>query len=121
MIILKSSLSSQSLENYLLDCCIDKIKFSLISYLIVNAFISKANDKQLSLQFAKLASKIETTLVNSKKQSNYFYSNNNNGNSSNTQHNDLFTYCINKEYQIDCFNKNIKLFTTLKAICDKLK
>lgn len=120
MIILKSSLSlsSQSLENYLLDCCIDKIKFSLISYLIVNAFISKANDKQLSLQFAKLASKIETTLVNSKKQSNYFYSNNNNNSNSS---NDLFTYCINKEYQIDCFNKNIKLFTTLKAICDKLK
>lgn len=117
---------SESLEEFVLDCCVDKIKFSLIVTWQISNNIKKAVSDAVKNKFSKLNSKIEMTLVNTKRQ-NIFFNNSRSGNSlyknvtDKTDIKEIYKTCVNKEYQITYFEENVKVFNHLKIFCEKLK
>lgn len=110
MIAYKNSIGA--IENYLLDCCSNKIKFSIIIYWIVSA-----NSVQTKIE--DLLNKIEMTLVNcrratfstfnsfiwSKAQSEY----------------DVIQLSVNKEMRLNYFNMVIQFYEEIKLLCEALK
>lgn len=117
--------NNESLEEFILDCCVDKIKFSLIVTWMITSNIFKACNDEYKDKFAKINNNIETTLVNTKRQ-NIFFSNVNNSSlyknvTDKSDINEIYKRCVNKEYQIRYFEQNVKVYNNLKLLCEKLK
>lgn len=100
---------SNSIENYILENCVDKIKFSLIVYWLINA----GNPFQTSL-----STQIEMTLVNGHRanvssRSSFIFM------KKQTEF-DIFHRAINKELRLSYFNSIISFYDELTKMCEKL-
>jgi len=100
-----------TIEDYLLDMCIDKIKFSLIIYWTCSS--SKLNIDKLD----EMLTNIETTLVNNKRATISLFKN------INKIDNELeiFQLNINKELRLNYFNIVTHFYNNIKKLCEYLK
>lgn len=101
---------SSSIENFILDYCVDKIKFSLIAYWMANA----GNNPQNSL-----STQIEMTFVNGYRanvssRSSFIFM-------KNQKEFDIFLRAINKEHSLTYFNFIISFYDEFTKLCEKLK
>lgn len=110
---------SESLEEFLLDCCINKIKFSIKVSWLINNYIKKSTSSA-KVKYVKLKSKIEMTLINQRRREKFNNNNSITGNKKNSM-NEVYRYYVNKEYQLSYFDNNIRCFNDLKQMCDSLK
>ena len=108
--ILKENNYTESLENYLLDQCSNKMKFSLYVYWIISSYT-----KQQKLK--KFLETIEMCLVNGL---NINYSNYKDIKKSKTDI-EIFQENISKEFRVNYYNICIKFYQNLKSLCEKLK
>lgn len=104
------------IENYLLDSCIDRMKFSLTIF-----WTTFAN--QNSKKMEQLQQDIETTLVNNRrhslKQDKYGF--NKNKKNEYDYEVELVQMSIIKEYKLQYFDYIFKFYEQLKDLCKKLK
>ena len=100
-----------SIEDYLLDRCIDKIKFSLIIYWTCSS--SKLNIDKLD----EMLTNIETTLVNNKRATISLFKNINKINNEI----EIFQLNINKELRLNYFNNVTHFYNNIKKLCEYLK
>lgn len=105
-IVLQETIYTESLKQYLLEQCRNKIKFSLYVYWIISSLCRQDNEK-----FMSFLSTIEMTLVNGIRQKKNKYVNDK----------ELYIENINKEFRANYYNICIKFYQNLKIICEKLK
>jgi hypothetical protein len=107
---------TKPIENYLLDSCVDRMKFSLTTFWMT--FANQASPKMEELQ-----QNIEITLVNnrrySKKVNNYKL--NNKDKNILTLETDLIKESRIKEYKLNYFDYVFKFYDKIKKLCDLLK
>ena len=100
------------IKNYLLDCCVDKIKFSILVYWIIS---SKPNNEKIE----EMLESIEMTLVNNQRSTislfNQYLLN------QNKSEYDILKSSFNKELRSKYFNKLISFYDKLKELCETLK
>ena len=107
-----------TIENYLLDSCVDRMKFSLITFWMT---FSNENSQQLE----KLQQNIEMTMVNNRRYSlnsnkhisNKFIENENNHEFGNQ----IIKEGIIKQYKLNYFNYVYNFYNDLKDLCELLK
>jgi phosphatidylinositol 4-kinase len=104
--VLQETIYTESLKQYLLDQCRNKMKFSLYVYWIISSLCKQDNEKFLSF-----LSTIEMTLVNGIRKRKNKYINDK----------ELYIENINKEFRANYYNICIKFYQNLKNICEKLK
>ena len=105
--VLKETIYTESLKQYLLEQCRNKMKFSLYVYWIISSLCKQDNEKLLSF-----LSTIEMTLVNGiRKRKNKYTPNDK----------ELYIENINKEFRANYYNICIRFYQNLKNICEKLK
>ena len=97
---------TESLEQYLLEQCGNRMKFSLYVYWIISSNFQQRNQK-----FIKFISNIEMSLVNGLRKNSHKLIN----------ENEIFEENINKEFRANYYNICIKFYQNLKFICEKLK
>lgn len=110
--LISSKKYSDSIEQFLLECCIDKIKFSLCAHWMVKNNIKKALNKEQRKKCESLNSTIEMTLVKTRRLLITDISN---------QNLKLYQYSINKGFLIRCFEENLKIYSVFEKLCDGLK
>jgi len=108
----------EAIENYVLDICVDQIKFSLISHWLLNSFIEH-DDMQVVKKFDKFMQRVEMTLVNGRRAtiSNYRMFNSLNKKSDE----DVVLNSLDKEFKLEYFDKTSKFYHDMKSMCEKLK
>jgi len=107
---------TKPIENYLLDSCVDRMKFSLTTF-----WMTFAN--QASAKMEELQQNIETTLVNNRRFSmkiNNYRINSKDKNILNIE-TDLIKESRIKEYKLKYFDYVFKFYDKLKKLCDLLK
>ena len=97
---------TESLEQYLLEQCGNRMKFSLYVYWIISSNFQQRNQKII-----KFISDIEMSLVNGLRKNSHKLIN----------ENEIFEENINKEFRANYYNICIKFYQNLKFICEKLK
>lgn len=107
-----------SLSNYILDRCVDQMKFSLKIHWLISSYIEKAEPKILK-KYDKLIQRIEMTLVNGRRatMSNYkMYT---------SLHiiseEEVFKQSLDKEFRLNYFDKVMRFYHDLRLMCEKLK
>jgi predicted DNA-binding antitoxin AbrB/MazE fold protein len=115
---------SDSLGDYLLDRCVDQIKFSLkIHWLLCSYLDSSEKNSKHFKKYDKFIQDIEETLVNGKRctLSTYLkYNDQMKSNKKNTQ-TQLFKQAINKELRLQYFDITVDFYQKLKEMCEKLR
>lgn len=108
----------ESIENYILDTCVDQIKFSLIGHWLLNSFIQH-DDEKVMKKFDKFIQRIEMTLVNGRRAtlSNYRMFNSLNKKSEE----DVVLNSLDKDFRLQYFDKINRFYIDLKSMCEKLK
>lgn len=108
----------ESIENYVLDRCVDQIKFSLIAHWLLSSYIEH-DDQQVVKKFDKFMQRVEMTLVNGRRAtiSNYRMFNSLNKKSDE----DVVLNSLDKEFRLEYFDKTSKFYNDLKTMCEKLK
>ena len=107
------------IENYILDSCVDRIKFSLTTF-----WMTFANQNE---QLEKLQQNIEMTLVNNRRSSlDYYkyainYNNKNKKNKKFENEKNIFQESIIKQYKSDYFDYISKFYENLTDLCQVLK
>ena len=108
------------IENYILDSCVDRIKFSLTTF-----WMTFANQNE---QLEKLQQNIEMTLVNNRRSSLDYYKyaiNYNNKNKKNKKlyenEKNIFQESIIKQYKSDYFDYIFNFYENLTDLCQVLK
>lgn len=107
---------TKPIENYLLDSCVDRMKFSLTTFWMT--FANQASQKMEELQ-----QNIEITLVNNRRYSmkvNNYRLNNKDKNILNIE-TDLIKESRIKEYKLNYFDYVFKFYDKLRKLCDLLK
>lgn len=108
----------EAIENYVLDRCVDQIKFSLIAHWLLSSYIEH-DDLQVVKKFDKFIQRVEMTLVNGRRAtiSNYRMFNSLNKKSDE----DVVLNSLDKEFRLEYFDKTSKFYNDLKTMCEKLK
>lgn len=108
----------ESIENYLLDRCVDQLKFSLKIHWLISSYSENAFPK-ISKKYDKLVQRIEMTLVNGRRatlSSFKLY---------NTLHikseEEVYKHSLDKEYRLNYFDRVVKFYHDLRVMCEKLK
>ena len=104
--VLQETIYTESLKQYLLEQCRNKMKFSLYVNWIISSLCRQDDEKLLSF-----LSTIEMTLVNGIRKRKNKYINDK----------ELYIENINKEFRANYYNICIKFYQNLKNICEKLK
>lgn len=110
--------NSDSLEEFILDCCVNKIKFSIKVSWLINNYIKKSTSSAKS-KYSKLKSKIEMTLINQRGRDSI--NGNHRGMKADFMSNEIYRYYVNKEYQLSYFDNNLRCFNDLRLLCDSLQ
>ena len=105
-IVLREISYTDSLEQYLLEQCGNRMKFSLYVYWIISSYCQQGNDK-----FTNFLSAIEMSLVNGVRKSNCKL----------ITDKEIYEENINKEFRANYYNICIRFYQNLKNICEKLK
>jgi len=108
----------ETIENYVLDRCIDQIKFSLIAHWSLSSFIEH-DDLQVVNKFDKFMQRVEMTLVNGRRATMTNYRMFNSLNKKSDE--DVVLNSLDKEFRLEYFNKTSKFYNDLKSMCEKLK
>ena len=109
--ILKENKYTDSLEQFLLEQCDNKMKFSLYVYWIIISY-RQQDDKKLK----NFLSTLEMTLVNGLAKSK-----SQNIIKENITDKELYEENISKEFRANYYNISIKFYQNLKNFCEKLK
>ena len=104
--VLQEKAYTESLEQYLLEQCGNRMKFSLYVYWIISSYCQQGNTK-----FKNFLSTIEMSLVNGLRKRNRKL----------ITDNEIYEENINKEFRANYYNICIKFYQNLKNICEKLK
>jgi phosphatidylinositol 4-kinase len=115
-VMLNYKIHMKSLQSYLLDRCINQIKFSLQITWLLTSFIEEKNSLINKEIYDKFLQKIEETLVNGIRSSlnNYVqYDNNDN--------NDIINKSVQKQIRLNYFNICIDFYMKLKNMCEDLR
>ena len=109
--ILKEKKYTESLEQFLLEQCENKMKFSLYVYWIISSY-----RQQEDIKSKNFLSTIEMSLVNglSKKNSKDISNNI-------LTDKEIFEENISKEFRANYYNICIKFYQNIKTFCEKLK
>ena len=104
------------IENYILDSCVDRMKFSLTTFWMT--FANQNSEKMEELQ-----QNIEITLVNNRRYSlkSNKYSNKNKYDNIFEYENNLIQASIIKEYRLNYFDYVFKFYDNFKNLCKILK
>ena len=105
--ILKEKNYTETLEQYLLDQCDNKMKFSLYVYWIISSYKIQENKK-----LKNFLSTLEMTLVNGLNKKNSINIKN---------EKEIYEENISKEFRANYYNICIKFYQGLKNFCEKLK
>ena len=100
------------IKNYLLDCCVDKIKFSILVYWIIS---SKPNAQKID----DMLLSIEMTLVNNQRSTSSLF--NSYLLNKNQSEYDILQSSFNKELKVNYFNYLIHFYQNIKNVCETLK
>ena len=106
----------KSLQSYLLDRCINQIKFSLQITWLLTSYTEEKNSLINKQIYDNFLQKIEETLVNGIRSSlnNYIqYENNDN--------NEIINKSVQKQIRLNYFNICIDFYMKLKNMCEELK
>ena len=106
--ILREKNYTNSLEQYLLEQCGNRMKFCLYVYWIISSYCQQGNYK-----FKNFLSSIEMCLVNGIRKRNHKLINDNDD--------EIYEENINKQYRANYYDICIKFYQNLKNICEKLK
>ena len=115
-VMLNYKIHMKSLQSYLLDRCINQIKFSLQITWLLTSFVEEKNSLINKEIYDKFLQKIEETLVNGIRSSlnNYVqYDNNDN--------NDIINKSVQKQIRLNYFNICIDFYMKLKNMCEDLR
>ena len=99
---------TESLEQYLLEQCGDKMKFSLYVYWIISSYCQPNNTK-----ISNFIATLEMSLVNGLRLKN--------NNQKLKSEREIYEENINKEFRANYYNICIKFYQNLKNLCEKLK
>ena len=105
--ILKEKNYTETLEQYLLEQCNNKMKFSLFVYWIISSYKIQENNK-----LKNFTSTLEMSLVNGLNEKNSM-------NIINEK--EIYEENISKEFRANYYNICIKFYQSLKNFCEKLK
>ena len=112
--LLNEKKNLESLQTYLLEQCLNKIKFSLYVYWMVSSYA----ELQKNIKYSTFLSTIEMAMVNGSRYT---------GGSSfqmireKFSEEEVYEVNINKQFLANYFNKCIVFYKDLKLICEKLK
>ena len=112
--LLNEKKNLESLQTYLLEQCLNKIKFSLYVYWMVSSYA----ELQTNIKYSTFLSTIEMAMVNGTRYT---------GGSSfqmireKFSEEEVYEVNINKQFLANYFNKCIVFYKDLKLICEKLK
>ena len=115
-VMLNYKTNIKSIKSYLLDRCINQIKFSLQITWLLTSFVEEKNTLINKEIYDNFLQKIEETLVNGIRSSlnNYIqYDNNDN--------NDIINKSVEKQIRLNYFNICIDFYMKLKNMCEELK
>ena len=120
IVLFSSNKYSKPIETFLLDRCIGQMKFSIIiNWLVTSSVEDLKKEGKKNKKFEKLQNRIETTLVNGRRctlSSYTLYK----LKRQDTQY-QIFKGSLDKEQRLNYFNQVMIFYTTLKALCMKLK
>jgi hypothetical protein len=109
----------ESLENYLLDRCVDHLKFSLKIHWLISSYIENNTEPKQLKKFDKLIQRIEMTIVNARRATmssfklyNTLYI---------KSEEEVYKHSLDKEYRLTYFDKVMRFYHDLKGMCEKLK
>ena len=108
----------ESIENYILDRCVERMKFSLKVHWIISSYIHNA-DPKISKKYDKLLQRIEMTLVNGRRAT-ISTSKQHTGLNIKTE-DEVYKHALDKEYRLNYFDKVMRFYYDLKIMCEKLK
>ena len=108
----------ESIENYVLDRCVDQLKFSLKAHWLLGSFIEH-DDPYVVKKFDKFIQRVEMTLVYGRRAtiSNYRIYNTLNKKTEE----DVVLNSLDKEFRLEYFDKIMKFYNDLRIMCEKLK
>lgn len=109
----------ESLENYILDRCVDQIKFSLKIYWLINSYSESAEEYKIIKKYDKLVQRIEMTLVNGRRATISSFKLYNSLNIKSEE--EVYKHSLDKEFRLTYFEKTNKFYQELKCMCQKLK
>ena len=117
--MLTYKLKSDSLVDYLLDRCVNQIKFSLKVHWLINSYHESETNPKIAKLFENLLQKIEVTLVNGRRCTASNYSQYQMIAKNQTE--EIYHQSIEKEIRQIYFDKCIEFYLKLKEMCEKLK
>ena len=112
--LLNEKKNLESLQTYLLEQCINKIKFSLYVYWMVSSYA----ELQTNIKYSTFLSTIEMAMVNGTR---YTGGSSFQMNIEEFSEEEVYEFNINKQFHANYFNKCIIFYKDLKFICEKLK
>jgi hypothetical protein len=110
---------SESIENYLLDRCVDHLKFSLKIHWLISSYIDHDSDSKQIKKFDKLIQRIEMTIVNARRATISSYKQYNTLQIKSEE--EVYKHSLDKEYRLTYFDKVMRFYHDLKGMCEKLK
>ena len=109
---------TESIENYILDRCVNQMKFSLKVHWLFCSYLENATNK-LAKKYEKLLQRIEETIDNGRrKKLNTLKQVSDQQLRSNSE---IFKYSIDKELRLKYFEYCVEYYKNLKEMCEKLK
>ena len=107
--------NKKHLETFLLDCCGEYIKYSLINTWTINALIQNENEASKK-RLLKLSERIESTLVNGFRSTLRNFTVQLHDNDA-----EKIRYSISKQNKLNYYYEVMKFYSELKALCEDLK
>lgn len=108
----------ESLENYILDRCVDQMKFSLKVHWLISSYTDHS-DVKIIKKYDKLIQRIEMTLVNGRRATLSSFRLYNSMNIRTDE--EVYKHSLDKESRLNYFDKVMRFYYDLKAMCEKLK
>lgn len=107
--------NNKHLETFLLDCCGEYIKYSLINTWTINALIQNENEVSKK-RLLKLSERIESTLVNGFRSTLRNFTVQLHDNDA-----EKIRYSISKQNKLNYYYEVMKFYSELKTLCEDLK
>jgi hypothetical protein len=108
----------ESIENYLLERCVDHLKFTLKIHWLISSYIENA-DMKYRKKYDRLIQRIEMTLVNGRRATMSTYRMYNNMIVKSDE--EVYKHSLDKEYRLNYFDKVMRFYHDLRIMCEKLK
>jgi hypothetical protein len=108
----------ESIENYLLERCVDHLKFTLKIHWLISSYIENA-DMKYRKKYDRLIQRIEMTLVNGRRATMSTYRMYNNMIIKSDE--EVYKHSLDKEYRLNYFDKVMRFYHDLRIMCEKLK